>query len=385
MTAIDPGSPPRPDHTTDVRAPDRPPLSVARRLSVEPRPCPASPATVTVVIPCYNYGRFLPAAVGSAISQTSVTVDVVIVDDASTDDSLAVARRLEAIQPGLTVLAHQRNCGPVDTFNDGLAAATGEFLVRLDADDLLTPGSLARAVAVMRAFPSVGLVYGHPIHFAGDARPAARMVPSRWTIFPGKEWLRDRCRSGLNVITSPEVLMRKSVVDVTGGQRPLRHTHDMEMWLRMAAFCDVAYIHGADQAWHREHADSLSAKHVDALRDLVERREAFDVLFSGPVGSMRGAGELHAMAMEALATDAVELASREFDHFRADPGLVDRLQEIASTMASDVQALRGWPGLQRRMAMGAPWASFYPPFFLHRLVRGLGGVHRRRRWHRNGV
>ena len=110
----------------------------------EPKP------TVTVVIPCYNYARYLPAAVGSVLSQSGVQADVVIVDDASSDDSLAVGRALEANDPRITVLAHARNAGPVQTFNDGLAAVHGEFLVRLDADDLLTPGSLERSVAVAR-------------------------------------------------------------------------------------------------------------------------------------------------------------------------------------------------------------------------------------------
>ena len=62
----------------------------------------------------------------------------------------------------------------VATFNDGAKTATGEFLVRLDADDLLTPGSLARATQLARAYPSVGLVYGHPIHFSTESLPESR-------------------------------------------------------------------------------------------------------------------------------------------------------------------------------------------------------------------
>src|SRR5207248_4875057 len=129
----------------------------------------------------------------------------------------------------IRVLVHKTNAGPVATFNDGLAEARGEFLVRLDADDVLTPGSLERSVAVAQHFPSVGLVYGHPLHFSGELRRRVRTKPTGWTIWPGRRWLADRCRNGVNVISSPEVLMRKSVVDIVGGQQPLAHTHDMEM------------------------------------------------------------------------------------------------------------------------------------------------------------
>ena len=145
--------------------------SVARKMRVNPVGLGNSKPSVTVVVPCYNYARYLPAAVCSALSQCGVQVDVVIVDDASSDDSLAVARALAANDPRITVLAHACNTGPVQTFNDGLTAVRGQFLVRLDADDLLTPGSLERSVAVAQQCPSVGLVYGHPLNFSGEALP----------------------------------------------------------------------------------------------------------------------------------------------------------------------------------------------------------------------
>lgn len=342
-------------------------------------------ATVTVVIPCYNYARYLPQAVESILSQTGVAVDVVVVDDASGDDSLAVARRLASADRRVRVVAHAINVGPVQTFNDGLALAHGEFLVRLDADDLLTPGSLARSVAVMRNCPSVGLVYGHPLHFSGETPPRPRLKASRWTVWPGRQWLRDRCVGGYNVITSPEVLMRKSVVDKVGGQSPLDHTHDMEMWLRMAAFCDVAYVHGADQAWHRDHAASLSAKHVDALRDLLGRRDAFDTLFEGPAGCIPEAERLKALARRALAVDAIQLACMQYDGAHADLAKVEWLRAFANSLVPDAQALHCWAGLEKRMAMGAKRASRYPPFFVERVSRGLMRRYRRRLWHRTGV
>ncbi len=138
------------------------PAPMTSKLKIKAVPS-AMPATVTVVIPCYNYARYLPAAVASALSQHAADVDVIVVDDRSTDDSLAVARELADADARVRVIAHESNAGPVQTFNDGLAAARGEFLVRLDADDMLTPGSLRRALAVMQHFPSVGLAYGHPI------------------------------------------------------------------------------------------------------------------------------------------------------------------------------------------------------------------------------
>jgi len=360
-------------------------MTIKRRISVAPKDATALPATISVVIPCYNYALYLQDAVTSALEQPGVAVNVIIVDDKSSDNSLEVANALAQRDNRVTVVAHEMNSGPVKTFNDGLAQMSGEFLVRLDADDMLTPGALSRAVQVMRAYPSVGLVYGHPLHFTADPPPPARAQPSRWTIWPGVEWLTDRCRAGTNVITSPEVVMRRQVVDLVGGQQDLAHTHDMEMWLRIAAFSDVAYIHGVDQAWHRDHPNSLSATKVDVLKDLHERRDCFDVLFSGIAGTLPQAAQLHRMAMMALATDAVELASRQYDRAVANLDLVDAFIAIARELVENVEDIPGWAGLQRRMAMGSSKSHRHPGFVARRFLRGLVGMYRRRRWHRTGV
>ncbi len=359
------------------------PAPMTRKLKVRAVPA-AMPATVTVVIPCYNYARYLPAAVASALSQEGADVDVIVVDDRSTDGSLAVARELADADARVRVVAHGSNTGPVQTFNDGLAAARGEFLVRLDADDLLTPGSLRRALAVMQHFPGVGLVYGHPIHFIDGALPAYRDRATSWTVWPGPDWLAARCRSGYNAITSPEVLMRRCVVDGVGGQMPLAHTHDMEMWLRIAAFADVAYVHGADQAWHREHPQSLSAREVDSFRDLAERRDAFDTLFHGKAGGIAQAASLHAAARAALAAQAVELAVRQYDRGRPDRGEIGRLREMARSLAPDVEAVPGWAGLERRIAMGAARARHHPAHIAERVARGLRFRYSRWKWRRTG-
>lgn len=357
---------------------------LARTVRTRPRAVPIADATVTVVVPCHDYARYLSAAVGSALGQRGVRVDVVVVDDASTDDSLAVARALAAADPRVTVLAHAANRGPVDTFNDGLARASGEFLVRLDADDLLTPGSLARSVAVARAYPSVGLVYGHPVHFAGEppAPGTARTRVRRWTVRPGRRWLADRCADGYNVITSPEVLMRGSVVAAVGGQRPLAHAHDMEMWLRLAAHADVAHVGGVDQAWHREHAASLSARRVDDATDFRERVAAFAEVGDVAAADLPERGELRAAAHRALVRQALRACRYEVDRGRRDPARVRRLMAEALRVAPELE--QQWARLDAELdAEPGPVARAAG---LARAVRvRADDVRRDRRWARTGT
>ncbi len=355
---------------------------------------PAPEATVSVVIPCYNYADYLPQAVRSALSQQGVAVEVIIVDDASTDDSLLVARQMAAGDPRITVLAHAGNQGPVAAFNDGLARATGEFLVRLDADDLLTPGALSRAVGVALSRPRVGLVYGHPLHFHGGQLPPPRTRLTGVTVWEGTRWLADRCRDGANVITSPEVVMRTSVVRRVGGQAPLAHSHDMEHWLRIAAVSQVAYLRGVDQAWHREHSASLSAREVSGILDLEQRLAAFEALLAPPQPPRDPAGSpplvprseadaLLARARRTIAALALMAATHALDANLPVDTEYRPFRDLAVHVAPGLEGSRRLRRLDER-AVGT--RSARP---VHRLARRIRMALRHRvrtlRWERAGV
>src|SRR4051794_626994 len=221
--------------------------------------------TVSVVIPCYRYGRYLRQCVESVLEQEGVEPRVLIIDDASPDDSANVALALAAEDDRVEVRVHRVNRGHIATYNEGLLEwADGEYSVLLSADDLLTSGSLLRATRVLDANPQVGFVYGRVVRWQeGSPRPPASAVAAATTVWPGLEWLRILCRLGHNVVTSPEVVVRTSVQHAIGGYLPeLPHTGDAEMWMRFAAHADVAYIRGADQAYYRTHGQNMTTDRV---------------------------------------------------------------------------------------------------------------------------
>src|ERR1700709_800592 len=104
---------------------------------------------VSVVIPCFNYGHWLESCVESALQQEGVSVDVIVIDDASKDDSVQVGRRLVSRDKRVRLIENGVNRGHIRSVNAGLDAVTGEYIVKLDADDLLAPGSLARSTALL--------------------------------------------------------------------------------------------------------------------------------------------------------------------------------------------------------------------------------------------
>ncbi|MDR7110838.1 GT2 family glycosyltransferase [Microbacterium trichothecenolyticum] len=311
------------------------------------RPGPAMRATVSVVIPCYNYARYLPDAVHSALAQQGVDVEVIVVDDRSTDDSRRVADRLAACHPEVRVISNQENLGHVRSFNVGWEASIGEFTVKLDADDLLAPDALGRAVALFEAHPSVGLVYGHPRHFASDHPPAARVDALRWVVWRGEDWLMERCRLGVSAITNPEMVLRSSLLRQSGPMDPsVAYAPDMEIALRLATISDIGYIEGADQALHREHADSMSETDgAGLLVDLQARRAAFE----RALGVRRDSAEFRDRARAALARDALRLASAAADR-TCDGAPREDLVEFAIDVCPES---RGWRSY-RRLGAASP-------------------------------
>jgi hypothetical protein len=204
----------------------------------------------------------------------------------------------------------------------------------------------------------------------------------------GADWVRRRCRTAHNCISSPEVVVRTSVQRAVGGYDPACfHASDLNMWLRIAAVSDVAYVRGAPQAIYRIHPGSMLRSQDAVMGDLHERKAAFDSFFATEP-PLADAAELQAMVSRALARQALWQASRAYDRDLVDgPDAlpVDELVAFAVGMCPDVRRLREWHGLRLRRALGAGRSIWFPPFAAsgaaHRLRSHAGRV----RWRLKGV
>lgn len=126
---------------------------------------PSTPR-VTVVIPCYRQAEFLSDSVASVCAQSFVDLEIVIVDDGSPDDTAEVAERLAAAYPNRRIrLLRQANQGLSASRNNGIAAAAGEYVLPLDADDLIAPTFVEDCVRVLDARTDVSIAYGTQRYF----------------------------------------------------------------------------------------------------------------------------------------------------------------------------------------------------------------------------
>jgi glycosyltransferase involved in cell wall biosynthesis len=324
---------------------------------------------VSVVVPCHNYARYLRQCVVSALEQPGVDVEVLIIDDASSDDTSSVGHALAA-DPRVTVRRHAENCGHIATYNEGLAWARGDLTVLLSADDVLIPGSLARAATVFSAYSGVGMVYGNVVRFGdGAGVPAAKRRSNSIQVWSGVDWIAACCSNGRVPVTSPEVVVRTPLQHRLGGYRPeLPHSGDHEMWLRFAAHADIAYVN-ADQAGYRVHGDNMSRQRFHSVVvDAEQRRRAFEAALPHNGDGIRHAA-LYRAALHGLADEMLWHAARGYDKRFLSEAEIREL--VARAVQFDPSARRrgNYTRLRVRRLMGPHLAPMLAPLWLPDLIR----------------
>ncbi len=298
---------------------------------------PTTDAVVSVVVPCYNYGRFLPDAVASVLSQ-GVPVEVIIVDDCSTDDSAAIGSAMVRRDARLRLVRNAENLGHIATYNKGLAMVSGDYVVLLSADDMLAPGSLVRAVSLFERHRSVGLVYGYAAPFTDVAPPV--WDTRTWTVWRGPEWVDRVCRRGDNVIFNPEAIMRTSLLrSLGGGYEPSSpHAADMLLWLRAGLMADVGRVNRV-QGYYRTHAAQMHVTaHAGQIHDMDARAAVYRSLF-GAGGIAPDAARLGA-ALRSIEHEAAWLADRALRS--GDEAARDEYMRVGGRGAADRRSSMLW-------------------------------------------
>ncbi len=164
---------------------------------------------ISFIVPCYNYARFLPECVESILKlEGDFEWELVLIDDASQDNTQDVIRSFS--DPRIRVITHPVNLGHARTMNEGLRAARGAFIARIDPDDRYRPGFLTAVMGKFDAFPEVGLVYGDValIDEKGQVTVGRCDREHGGRDFKGNELVRLLER---NFICAPSVIARRSV------------------------------------------------------------------------------------------------------------------------------------------------------------------------------
>lgn len=232
-----------------------------------------SPVLVSVLIPSHNYARFLSEAVASALRQKSdsLDVEVVVADDASTDNTEAVARSLGDD----IVYVRRKECGGESAArNEALARARGDFLVFLDADDLLTEGVLARHLRVFEEQPDLGLSVCRCLDIFTDGAVGENRL---WPLMRSHGHIHV-CNA--NVAPVHCFMIRSEVARQTGlFNTSLKGCADYEYWLRCFSLGFRAGVCPEGLVIYRKHGVNVTHNRPHMwMHEVVIHSLAFDLL-----------------------------------------------------------------------------------------------------------
>src|SRR5216684_1906852 len=215
--------------------------SAAHRLLTRPEMRTDQMPEVTVIIPAYNAGRTISAALQSVFAQTYRNYEVIVVDDGSTDDTAMRVRecgnRVQHIR--------QANAGPGRARNEGIRRAAGRLIAFLDADDVWLPRKLQLQVDYFERFPGTGLLHTATI-VSRTPTPTLRetvdTLPLDAPADPPRHVFGDLFHAAID-INALTVMVRRDVLADVGGfdERRELHVEDWDLWLRIAARFPIGY------------------------------------------------------------------------------------------------------------------------------------------------
>jgi glycosyltransferase involved in cell wall biosynthesis len=239
---------------------------------------------VSVVIPTYNYARYIGEAIESVFAQTYDHFEIIVVDDGSTDETRAVVARFSEVR-----YLYQPNQGIAAARNAGVDASQGEALVFFDADDRLLPNALEAGVQALNDHPACAFVSGHWEIVSSDLGP----LPTPPVIC----FTENNYRAFLDynyIGTMGQVMFRRSVFTAEPGfDSSVPGCDDIELYLRLAKDYPV-YCHDRTVVQHRVHGANTSGDRLMMLRSMNR-------IYERHLEQVKGNAELDGLCRQGIA------------------------------------------------------------------------------------
>jgi len=273
---------------------------------------------VSVIMPAYNAARTIVEAVNSALAQTHPHIEVVIVDDGSTDQTLAILHGRYGGDARVKIV-QQANGGPASARNHALRLARGDWAQFLDSDDRLHPSKVARSLERVAQVPGAAVVYGAANIITQDGTPAPDWD---FPTFPSGdvfcEWITGKMANGSYGVL-PSFMVRRDAIESVGGfDENIIGSEDWDLWIKLAARYPFAAL---NEKWvdYRDHPSGLHRNRVKmALARLKVIQNARKNPRAGECLSPRGwdrleAGRWHVSALAQWSAGQRKAARDSFD------------------------------------------------------------------------
>lgn len=317
---------------------------------------------VTVICTSYNQQAFVADALQSVIAQSYPNIDLIVIDNGSTDQTVACIREIIRPYPAIRFIPNGVNLGLNRAFNQGLVLAKGQYIIDLSADDVLLPDRITRQVVFFEQLPDeYGVVFSNAtyidtngnvtgVHYPIEpATGLARIVVPTGYIF-------GQILTGYFICT-PTMMIRRRVLHQLNGYDENLSYEDFDFWVRSSRFCRYAYL-DAILTQKRHHPHAMSARVTHPRNDLLPStllvcRKAL-ALCETPAERRALALRLQQFVRKAFYAEQFDLALqfgnliRQFDHPDLLTSTVLAMSRLRVPVNRLYRSYRQWPFIRKR-------------------------------------
>ncbi len=237
---------------------------------------------ISVIMPVFNSEKYLVQAIESILYQTYFHFEFIILDDGSVDRSLDIIQSYADKDDRINVVVNKKNLGLGQSLNKGLTLAKGEFIARMDADDISFPHRLQKQLSFLLAHPEIMILGGNQVVIDPDGDQVSHLSfsnqPSvlRWNMLLG---------NGL-IVSHPSVMIRRDFLLSIGGYSDLRAAQDFELWSRLFEK-DFLPIHNLQDPilYYREHDQTITTANKSLQEETAVkiRKQNIEGLLGHPI------------------------------------------------------------------------------------------------------
>lgn len=203
---------------------------------------------VTIVVSCYNHSMYVEEALNSVINQNYKSIQLLIIDDCSTDNSCEIIEKWITKHKIGTLQKNANNLGITKSFNNAFKFIQGEYFIDLAADDVLLPNCVEKQIDVYKNYPNsaIGIVYGNTRVIDKDNNYVytyyEKFPQNKKTIKPTDGFIYKELLNHSNIICSVSALMNKKIFQELGGYDESLIYEDYDLWIRMARKYSILYL-----------------------------------------------------------------------------------------------------------------------------------------------
>ena len=256
---------------------------------------------IDILIPTYNGEQFIKETINSALSQEDVNFSIIICDDKSNDETVNIIKKIA--DPRINLIVNRKRLGLVENWNNCVSLSNSPYITLLHQDDILEKNALKTKIDVLEKNPAVGFAFSNMVRI--DA--SGNMIGGHWFnnlprnsfIFKGIDFFKYILNNG-NIVPCSSVIIRKRLLEEHGlFNKNLHYTPDMEMWLRLSLYNDVAYI-AQPLIQIRVHKGQETTQYAGKDKEIKEIYKAINTVFTENQQNIPHRTELFELALSNL-------------------------------------------------------------------------------------